>query len=102
MSLGDLGVLAVRQLRETIKFHFTIHLADAPELTDEVADALFAAGCDDGSPGTYDGAFSIDFHREADSLDAAVRSAIANVEAAGFAVSRIEIDGVAALREPAA
>jgi len=87
-----------------MKFDFTIYLGVAPELLDEVADALFAAGCDDGSPGMSDGDFSIDFHREAASLDEAIRSAIANVESAGYKVARVEIEaeGVSALREPAA
>ncbi len=87
-----------------MKFDFTIYLGDPLELTDEVADALFTAGCDDGSPGMCNGDFSIDFHREAASLDEAVRSAIANVESAGYRVARVEIEaeGVSALREPAA
>jgi len=34
----------------------------------------------------------MDFDRQADSLDDAVRSAIADVNAAGFRVSRIEIN----------
>ncbi len=87
-----------------MKYDFTLYLGGSPALTDEVADALFAAGCDDGSPGVCDGIFSIDFHREAGSLDEAVRTAIANVEAAGHTVERVEIeaDGVAVLRQPAA
>jgi hypothetical protein len=72
-------------------YEFTVIVSHAPELTDELADKLFAAGCDDGSPGTSDGVFSIDFHREATSLEAAIRSAIGNVVAAGLSVERVEI-----------
>ena len=43
------------------KYDFTLILAESLELTDDIADALFEAGCDDGSPGTCDGVFSIDF-----------------------------------------
>ncbi|HUG93863.1 MAG TPA: hypothetical protein VML55_23745, partial [Planctomycetaceae bacterium] len=55
-------------------------------------DSLFAAGCSDGTPGTCEGVFSIDFDREADSLEAAIRSAIANVRAAGIEVERVEME----------
>jgi hypothetical protein len=46
---------------------------------------------DDGTPGTCNGVFSIDFHREAASLEAAIRSAIEDVRTAGYAVARVEI-----------
>jgi hypothetical protein len=39
---------------------------------------------------------SVDFHREADSLESAIRSAIAHVGAAGCTVTRVEIDAEAA------
>lgn len=74
------------------KYDFTLVLKGSPELTDEVADSLFAAGCDDGSPGTCEGVFTIDFHREADSLEDAIRSAVANVRSAGFHVARVEME----------
>lgn len=74
------------------KYEFTLVLAGDLELSDEVSDGLFAAGCDDGTPGTCNGVFSIDFHRQADSLEAALRSAIDNVRAAGFEVDHIEME----------
>lgn len=73
------------------KYEFTLILAEALELTEELADALFAAGCDDGTPGTCHGVFSIDFHREAMSLEDAIRSAIEDVKTAGHEVTRVEI-----------
>jgi len=73
------------------KYDFTLILAESLELTDGIADALFEAGCDDGTPGTCNGVFSIDFHREAASLEAAIRSAIEDVRTAGYAVARVEI-----------
>lgn len=78
-----------------MKYDFTLVLKDAPELTDELADTLFAAGCDDGTPGMCAGTTLIDFHREAASLEEAIRSAIANVSAAGCVVTRVEIDAQA-------
>ena len=77
------------------KYDFTLILTESPELTDDLADALFAAGCDDGTPGTCHGVFSIDFHREAVSLEAAIRLAIADVKTAGYEVARVAIEAEA-------
>lgn len=74
------------------KYQFTLILKGSPELTEEIADRLFEAGCDDGTPGTCDGEFSIDFHRTANSLEEAINSAIANVKSAGHEVERVEIE----------
>ena len=77
------------------KYEFTLILKGALELTEGIADALFEAGCDDGTPGTCQGVFSIDFHREAVSLEEAIRSAIGNVKTAGYQVERVEISAEA-------
>jgi hypothetical protein len=45
------------------KYEYTLILSGSPELTEEAAKRLFEAGCDDGTPGTCNGVFSIDFHR---------------------------------------
>jgi hypothetical protein len=74
------------------RYDFTLILSAGTELTDDLAEALFEAGCDDGSPGSCEGIVSIDFHREADCLEAAIRSAIADVQKAGFTVAKAEID----------
>lgn len=73
------------------KYEFTLILKEPLELTEDIADALFEAGCDDGTPGTCAGVFLIDFHREAESLEQAIRSAILNVKSAGYQVERVEI-----------
>lgn len=77
------------------KYDFTLVLKGSPELTEEFADALYAAGCDDGTPGTCNGVFVVDFHREAASLEEAIRSAIANVGSTGHDVERVEIEATA-------
>lgn len=82
------------------KYEFSLILKGSPELTEEIADELFAAGCDDGTPGTCNGVFSIDFHRQGDSLEAAIHSAIKNVEAAGYEVEHVQIEA-AAMPQPA-
>jgi hypothetical protein len=73
-------------------YDFTLVLKDAPELTEELADSLFAAGCDDGTPGMCGGVTTIDFHRDANSLEDAIRSAIADASLAGCVTARVEID----------
>jgi hypothetical protein len=75
-----------------VKYEFTLILKGSPELTEDIADQLFEAGCDDGSPGTCDGVFSIDFHRTANTLEEAINSAMANVKSAGYEVERVEIE----------
>jgi hypothetical protein len=75
-----------------IIYEFTVVLKDSPELSEELADRLFAAGCDDGTPGMCCGATTIDFHRTAASLEDAIRSAVADVNAAGCVAAHVEID----------
>jgi hypothetical protein len=82
------------------KYEFTLILKGSPELSEEIADALFAAGCDDGTPGTSGGVFSIDFHRTAGALEEAINSAIKNVKSAGYEVERVEIEA-GAMPQPA-
>jgi hypothetical protein len=78
-----------------MKYDFTLILQDRHELTEEIADQLFAAGCDDGTPGTAGGLLLIDFHREAGSLETAIQSAIENVKSVGYCVERVEIEAEA-------
>ena len=82
------------------KYEFSLILKGSPELTEEIADQLFEAGCDDGTPGTCNGVFSIDFHREADSLEAAINSAINSVKTAGYDVEHVQIEA-GAMPQPA-
>ena len=77
------------------KYEFTLILKGPLELTEDIADELFEAGCDDGTPGTCEGVFSIDFHREAGSLEEAIRSAIRDVKTTGHQVERVEISAEA-------
>jgi hypothetical protein len=73
-------------------FEFTLWLAtDARDLV-ERANALHEAGADDCSPGNHCGEAYAAFHREAETFEAAVRSAIRDVHAAGCRVVRCEID----------
>lgn len=74
------------------KYEFRVTLRGNAELTDEIADDLFAAGCSDGSPGTCDGVFAIDFRHQSPSLEAAICSSVADVERAGYRVAHVALD----------
>lgn len=69
-------------------FDFQLVLSNVEAMTEEIADALFGAGCDDGTPFSSQGVAAIGFAREANSLEEAIRSAIADVNKAGFVVSQ--------------
>jgi hypothetical protein len=73
-------------------YQFDVLLKDLPDMTDEQADRLFAAGCDDGTPTSCDGLAWIHFDREAVSLEDAIRSAVAQVHAAGMSVAKVQLD----------
>jgi hypothetical protein len=76
--------------KRNMMHEFTLILASA-QVTDKQCNALFEAGCDDGTISTSQGVTRIDFAREAPSLEEAIRSAINNVHATGLQVIRAEI-----------
>ena len=80
------------------QYDFSLIFAESLELTVELADALFAASCDDGTPGTANGVLFVDFHREAATLEDAIRSAIEDVRTAGYEVARVEMEAQAMVR----
>ncbi len=72
-------------------YEFRVILKGLDDVSEELADALFEAGCDDSTPGVFCGVPHVDFDREANSLEAAIRSAIADVQKAGCVVEKVEI-----------
>jgi hypothetical protein len=78
-------------------YSFAITVAGTHELTDDIANALYEAGCADAGVGTCDGVLTVEFDRQAESLGDAIGSAVKNVQAAGYAVARIDVE-----EEPAA
>jgi hypothetical protein len=78
-------------------YEFDVVLKDLAEVTDDQADALFAAGCNDGTPASCDGSTWVHFDREAASLEDAIRLAVAQIRAAGFEVLKIELDAGSAV-----
>jgi hypothetical protein len=75
-----------------MNYEFSLILKEGTEITEELADELFEAGCDDSTPGTFCGTPYVSFHREAESLESAIRSAVADVQKAGCVVVRVQIE----------
>ncbi len=73
-------------------YTFTLVLSGISEVTEDIANALYEAGCDDAGVGSCDGVSTVDFDREAESLGDAIGSAVKNVERAGYKVARIVVD----------
>ena len=74
------------------RYNFTLILSPGTELTDELVEALYESGCDDGTPGSRAGVVWVTLHREGESLEQAIRSGIADVQKAGCHVARVEIE----------
>jgi hypothetical protein len=87
LQSGCRGTDAVNATHE-----FTLILSGVSESTEEMANALFEAGCDDALFGSRDGVVFLDFGRDAPSFRDAVLSALRDVRAAGYAVARVEPD----------
>ncbi len=81
-----------------MKNHRLTLILDRPS-SEEMADALFEAGCDDPTLSMSGGVTSLDFNREAESLEDAIASAIANVESTGTKVLRVEPDDLVTVTE---
>lgn len=75
-----------------MNYSFTLVLAGMSDISEAEADRLFAAGCDDCTPGVSGTVVCVDFDREAPTAKAALDSAIKQVKAAGFSVRRVEPD----------
>lgn len=82
---------------------FTL-IVDGPDLqADELIDAVYDAGCDDALIGRADGVQFVDFDRDADSLQDAVLSAVAEIESIeGIFVLRLADAGLVSMADIAA
>jgi hypothetical protein len=69
------------------KHDFILVFDGVPDLTEEVADALYEAGCDDGTFLMRGGLMYGAFHRVAPKIDDAVASAILGVRKANIGAS---------------
>ena len=75
-----------------MNWRFILHLKGIDEMTVDLSNRLFEAGCDDGNPSGSGGRARIRFNREAEVLSDSIRSAVADVQKAGVEVDRVEIE----------
>ena len=61
------------------EYDFALIVAGVPELSDDVVNALFDAGCDDATPSMQYGLLYLEFSRSAESLQQAIISALQDV-----------------------
>jgi hypothetical protein len=72
-------------------YDFKLILAGVSDVTDDQGDALYEAGCDDGTVVSCEGEVVVRFTRESTSLEQAINSAAVDVERAGFQVDHVEV-----------
>lgn len=85
----------------TMDYQFSVIVLAGPMTDDEIldaADAIANAGCTDASLRGHTEGMEIQFGRSAGSLQAAISSAVADVERAGFKVARVEMERDAVLQ----
>jgi hypothetical protein len=73
-------------------WEFTLILRDVSEMTGDLANALYDAGCDDATVGSSSGLARVSFSREAAALQDAIQSAARDVQRAGCDIARVEIE----------
>jgi hypothetical protein len=80
--------------KKTLKvYSFTLVFADEiDDLTDELIDAVWEAGCDDSHISLRDRVLRIAFDREAPSYWAALLSAVADIERTGLGLELAAIE----------
>lgn len=76
----------------TKTYRFLVTLAPGTEHTDDLAETLYGGGCDDGALFSSGGVVQMGFDRQAESLEHAIRSAIADVQKAGCRVAHVQIE----------
>lgn len=77
-------------------YSFTLIIAGVAEITPELADALYSATKGDIEMNQRDGIVFLEFEREASTLQAAVTSAIRDVEEANVGVRVVRVESEAA------
>ena len=82
-------------------YHFTIVIRDARADKKGLEDRLFEAGSDDALVCSYNESVYLEFDREADSAETAIKTALANIRTAGFKQLVVQEAGVASLAEMA-
>jgi hypothetical protein len=84
------------------KYEFSIIASGLDPQAENFETRFYDAGCDDATISFQKGHIIVDFAREADSVDAAICSAVECVEKAGAHVDRVEPDPLVSLSDIAA
>ena len=71
---------------------FSFEVIVNEEISQELTEALFEAGCDDAGIGCSGGVWSVHFDREAGSLVQAFRSAAQQIRSVGLTIRRMSIE----------
>lgn len=74
------------------EFDFSLILSGPTDITSEIEDGLFEAGCDDATLSLQFGVLCLEFSRSADSLKEAILTAIRNVRQAGIGADVVRVD----------
>lgn len=82
-------------------YHFTIVVRDARSDLSELEDNFFEAGCDDALLCSYNGTVYLEFDREAETAEIAIKSALGNIQSLGYKDLIIEEKGFSTLAEMA-
>jgi hypothetical protein len=72
-------------------FYFTVILQGLDDISEELTNRLFEAGCDDTLLRCCDGVVYLDFDRDAESLAEAIGSAVRDITVAGCSPAKISI-----------
>lgn len=76
-------------------YEFVVTLSKGTPHSDDLAESLYEAGCDDGSVWSHGDTVQIGFSRQAESLEAAIRSALSDVQNAGVTVAEVTMEAEA-------
>jgi hypothetical protein len=80
-------------------FEFSIIASGLDSEAEDFADRFFDAGCDDATLSFQKGNIILDFARDAETIDAAIVSAVECVVTAGAKVERIKSDSLVSLAD---
>ncbi len=85
----------IKEISIMSSYRFSVIIPAKPLSSDEILDATDAlgnAGCTDASIRGHAEGIELLFEREADSLQSAISSAVADAESAGYKISKIELE----------
>ncbi len=74
------------------RYYFRANLRSVSQESDKMSEAIFSAGCDDATLGSCDGVAFAPFARQAASLEQAVRSALSQLQSAGYPAKEIVME----------